>query len=134
MENISIGFLFSKDRKFVSLIKRKEDSSELIKLTGIGGHIEIGESALDAMIREFEEEAGLKIDSWKQFAVLRIKDVTVNVFKAFSDDLYQIQTKEKDMARFYSVHSLYLYDSWYNVKYLTEMALDDSIINSTIIY
>lgn len=134
MENISIGFLFSLDKKWVSLMKRKEEKSGKILLTGIGGHVDPGESFLDAMKREFIEEAGLDISTWKRYSTLKQPNSTIDIFKAFSDDIYNIQSKESDMARFYSVDSLHIYKFRYNVHYLICMALDETLINSTLIY
>ena len=146
-----MGFLFSMDRKNVSLMKRIFTNGELslpnppkqipdvvadskVLLTAIGGHIDEGESALDAMNREFQEEAGLSDLSWKQFATLKSENLEINWFKAFSDSIYSIETKEQDMARFYNVEMLHLFDTHPNIKYLVEMALDNNLTNANLIY
>lgn len=135
MEKVSIGFLFSKDKKHVSLMKRLfEEINNEILLTGIGGHVDEGEDFITAMRREFIEEAGLDIPDWKQFAFLqRGTDLQVTFFVAFSDDIYHIDTKEHDMSRFYPVNQLHLFKTYPNVPYLIPMALDERLISVNII-
>jgi 8-oxo-dGTP diphosphatase len=58
------GFLFSPDGKKVVLIKKNRPENQAGKLNGIGGKIEPGETPEQAMIREFNEEAGIYIDEW----------------------------------------------------------------------
>lgn len=135
MEKVSIGFLFSIDRKHVSLMKRTfPELNNQMLLTGIGGHVDEGEDFPTAMDREFDEEAGLKGLVWKQFATLkRGADLEVVFYKAFSDELYQIDTKEHDMARFYPVDQIHLWDKYPNVSYLIPIALDDRLVSVNII-
>jgi 8-oxo-dGTP diphosphatase len=70
-ENITryvVGFLFSKDFRLVALIRKMKPAWQAGLLNGIGGKIEAGESTLDAMIREFHEEANYghtEMPRWK---------------------------------------------------------------------
>jgi len=70
MEHYVVGFLFDYDSPMVLLLRKTHPSWQAGKLNGIGGHIEEGESPIEAMEREFFEEAGLKINRWKHFATL----------------------------------------------------------------
>jgi len=76
MKHYVVGFLFDHrlvaDRPYVCLIKKTHPAWQKGKLNGVGGHIEEGESANDAMRREFREEAGLDISKWKHFATLEL--------------------------------------------------------------
>lgn len=65
-----VGFMFDEAEEFVLLINKTRPDWQVGKLNGIGGRIEPGESALDAMRREFAEEVGIKHDNWQQFCVL----------------------------------------------------------------
>ncbi len=74
-----LGFLFNKTKQNeddfgtkVALIKKNKPEWQKGKFNGIGGKIELGETPIQAMIREFEEEAGIKIEDWREFAVLNV--------------------------------------------------------------
>lgn len=64
------GFLFADIRTKVLLIRKDHPTWMRGKLNGVGGSIEHGESALDAMKREFLEETGINIRNWNHFASL----------------------------------------------------------------
>lgn len=66
------GLLFGDSHSKVMLIRKARPEWMRGKLNGIGGHIEPGEFAIDAMCREFLEETGLTIDphKWSKFALL----------------------------------------------------------------
>jgi 8-oxo-dGTP diphosphatase len=53
-----VGFAFSEDLRTVALILKTHPEWQKGFLNGVGGHIEIGESPTQAMIREFKEETG----------------------------------------------------------------------------
>lgn len=54
----------------VALIRKIKPEWQNGLLNGIGGKIEPGEYPLGAMIREFQEEAGLYILDWQHFATM----------------------------------------------------------------
>lgn len=70
-----VGFLFSldctckKNCARVALIRKNRPSWQSGLWNGIGGKIEPNETSLEAMRREFREEAGLDIADWKLFLV-----------------------------------------------------------------
>jgi len=61
------GFAFQDGR--LALIRKKRPDWQKGKLNGIGGHVEPGESPIEAMHREFYEETGGVAD-WTHFATL----------------------------------------------------------------
>ena len=61
-----VGFLFSRDLAEVCLIRKNRPEWQRGRLNGVGGHIEVGETPLEAMGREFQEEAGRDLE-WRQF-------------------------------------------------------------------
>jgi 8-oxo-dGTP pyrophosphatase MutT (NUDIX family) len=69
-----LGFLFddhdSKIYDRVVLVKKNRPLWQAGLYNGVGGRVERDEEPLKAMIREFKEEAGIKIDTWHEFAVL----------------------------------------------------------------
>ena len=66
MKTYACGFLFSPDRRRVLLIRKRRPAWQAGKLNGLGGKIEPGESPLDAMRREFREEAGIDLADWEE--------------------------------------------------------------------
>ncbi len=87
MTNYVAGFLFSKDRNSVLLIRKRRPAWMLNQLNGIGGKIEDGESSLDAMIREFKEETGLTITDWSPTVTLCGTSWAVQFYRSESDDI-----------------------------------------------
>ena len=69
-QGYACGFLFSPDRLRVLLIRKRRPAWQAGKLNGLGGKIESGESPLDAMRREFREEAAVDIPDWQEVLVL----------------------------------------------------------------
>lgn len=65
-----VGFMFDENEEHVLLINKTHPDWQAGKLNGIGGRIEEGESALEAMRREFVEEVGIEHDNWRLFCVL----------------------------------------------------------------
>lgn len=84
-----LGFMFDhlKESKKVLLIEKLKPSWQAGLLNGVGGKVEEGESAIDAMVREFQEEASIKTspDDWVFFGVLEGPDFEVSLFKSVGD-------------------------------------------------
>jgi 8-oxo-dGTP diphosphatase len=64
-----LGFFFDGNGN-VALIKKNSPAWQNGRLNGVGGKMERGETPLQAMAREFREEAGVEISSWRQFCVM----------------------------------------------------------------
>ena len=71
MQRYVVGFMFDFEKEYVLLIRKTKPEWQRGLLNGIGGKIEPGESALEAMRREFEEETGIYQLQWNQFCVLK---------------------------------------------------------------
>lgn len=78
-----VGFLFDKERERVVLIKKNRPDWQKGLLNGVGGHIEKDEAPYDAMIREFEEETGVVVLSWKRYQVTKYPGATLHIYRAF---------------------------------------------------
>lgn len=57
----TLAFVFNRDLSKVLLIKKMKPIQHAGLLNGLGGKLEAHESHIDCVIREVEEEAGLKI-------------------------------------------------------------------------
>ena len=77
MRRMVVGFAFTEDKLNVLLIhKRRGPKVVFNRMNGIGGHIEEGETPIEAQVREFDEEAGVHIPAnrWTQTVILRGSD------------------------------------------------------------
>lgn len=80
-----LGFAFNAAGDRVLLIRKNRPAWQAGRLNGIGGKLEPGESALQAMVRECREETGLVIDHWTPFARMSGPDFEVVCFRAITD-------------------------------------------------
>lgn len=90
MRNYVLAFMINATKNQILLIKKKRPAFQAGKMNGIGGKIEGDETPVDAIIREVEEETGLKTTEyeWANFGEMRLPDGgKVHLFKTFRDDL-----------------------------------------------
>lgn len=73
MKEYVVGFAFDRHEARVALIVKNRPTWQAGKLNGIGGKVEPREAPLQAMEREFAEEAGGEAD-WQLFATLEGRD------------------------------------------------------------
>lgn len=72
MKRYVLGFCFNPAGDKVVLIRKTRPDWQAGKLNGVGGHIEKGESPIEAMKREFKEETLWTEDcDWRPFGRLR---------------------------------------------------------------
>jgi 8-oxo-dGTP diphosphatase len=78
----TLGFLFTPDFKKVLLIRKERPLAHKGKYNGLGGKTEQDETALACIVREVEEEAGIKTEpsEWKKVGKLVWTEWTVEVF------------------------------------------------------
>lgn len=81
------------------------------KLNGLGGLIQKGETALEAMIREFKEESGLLITDWTMFKVITGEnpdgeEYCIFCYQACSEDCYKAQTTTDELVWVISTNDL----------------------------
>jgi len=95
-----VGFMFSERLQTVLLIRKTKPAWQAGMLNGVGGKIEPDELPIDAMIREFEEETGLRYRSWLQFHRERFRNGTVvHFFSAASFEIDKARsTTEEEIA------------------------------------
>lgn len=85
--------MFSVDLNTVILIEKTKPDWQRGKLNGVGGKIEDGETPVEAMVREFEEEAGLKTwpENWRHVATIKENLASVMVFTCISGDYGRVK-------------------------------------------
>ena len=87
-----VGLPFSSRRDRLLLIRKARPTWQAGLLNGIGGKLESGETARQAMHRESEEEAGLATD-WRDLAVLQGEGFRIDFFTAFDDAILDCEAR-----------------------------------------
>jgi 8-oxo-dGTP diphosphatase len=117
-----LGFLFSHNESRVVLIHKRRPDWQAGKFNGVGGHVEDGESPVQAMRRGFIEEAGLDVPRWRQFANLRGDGFIVFMFRASMQGVDEIRTVTDERVDNY--HIAYLPSNVLpNLRWLIPMAM-----------
>ena len=136
-----VGFLFSNDRRWVTLIEKKRPDWQAGKLNGVGGKVEKGEAINDAMVREFREGTGVstKWTDWEEFALLRGDHGAVYIFRALNTEhFFLAKTTTNEPIRQPLVKHLFDFDTPYqtipNLPVLLRLALMPDVKYTTIEY
>ena len=103
MRQMVCGFAFDGTGIDVALILKNRPKWQAGKLNGIGGHIENGELGVNAMVREFQEETGLKTqpEDWRKLFRLdgdSGEDWFVYFFAAYGIDLNKLKTRTDEQV------------------------------------
>lgn len=120
-----VGFAFDTQAEKVVLIRKLKPAWQAGLLNGVGGKIEAGELPIDAMIREFEEETGVKTSfiDWTNFLTVRGVESTVHCFSAFID-ISKARSAEKEKVETHPVFPLPR-DTIPNLQWIIPLALDN---------
>jgi 8-oxo-dGTP diphosphatase len=119
-----VGFMFNENETDVLLIQKSKPAWQKGRFNGIGGKCEKGESYLEAMRREFEEETGIEHENWQFVTVMSGDDWIVTVFTAQSDDVFNYETMEDEPVCLIPIQDLDKYDHILNLQWLIPMCLD----------
>lgn len=132
MKKYVLGFYFYPDPPCkVVLIQKNKPKWQKGRWNGVGGAIEIGESPLQAMRREFQEETGAGVLDWRQFTVLAGVHYRVYCFSSMGQE--DVQTTTDEIVGTFRIAQLpgEMLD---NLAYLIPMALDPTIKSSMLTY
>lgn len=97
-----LGFAFDATGDNVVLIKKRKPDFQRDRFNGVGGKIEPGESPLEAMEREFREEAfELSHQHWRLFGTLEGDWGKIYLFSIFAGELAgQIGSRSEPVFNF----------------------------------
>lgn len=126
------GLMFNQKKESIVLIRKNRPDDQFGRLNGIGGRINDGESVIDAMSREFHEEAGVFVPSqhWRLFFTARGDGYIVYFLRCFDENNYyydnvMTMTDEAIIKRhIYSLHNEIITR---DLVWLVHMALAENV-------
>ncbi len=125
------GFMFSMDKKKVALILKNRPQWQKGRNNGIGGHMEPGETPYEAMVREFEEETGVRHVHWKHYCSLIGPWGAVHFHKA-TGSLDRLRNMTDECICVHEVKYLHRAHVVPNLHWLIPMALSDDVWSATV--
>jgi len=137
MEEITqyvLGFIFDSEMKRVVLVVKKRPEWQAGYLNGVGGKVNEGETFVEAMIRETEEETGAKISEWENFGTMTGPTWEVELFKTTLNDLSGIKTKTDEKIQIRNISDLKTAKVLKNIPWLIGAAKDENIEHINLTY
>ncbi len=130
-----LGFLFNHDLSKVVLIQKTKPAWQNGLFNGVGGKVEPGEIADQAMIREFQEETGVMTEiAWRQFANFysgkcdpAAPNAVIACYTAMTEDaslFYSVKTTTEEMIAILDSKEMYNYTTVPNLRWLVPLAMD----------
>lgn len=117
------GFMFSEDKRKVALIIKKRPRWQKGRKNAIGGHVEPGETPSQAMVREFEEETGVRHTDWRLFCTLKGEGFEVHFYWT-TGVLSRLKTMTDEEICICKATFLHGTNVLPNLRWLIPMALD----------
>jgi len=126
VQQYACGFLFSVDRERVVLIRKRRPAWQAGKLNGVGGKLEAGETPIDAMRREFREEAAIDVHDWQHVLTLTGADWQGHFFRAFGD-VSLVRAVTDEQLEVHLVRKLPS-DTIPNLHWMIPLMLDEQVV------
>lgn len=127
-----VGLLISEDKQNVLLIHKNRPDWQVGRLNGIGGKIEESDlTSVDAMIREFREEASLEIKQWLPVVTITGEIYSVEFFYTIDDRIYEAESLTDEKIEIFNIYSLP--DVIFNLRWIIPMCIDDNISKPVIL-
>jgi 8-oxo-dGTP diphosphatase len=103
-----LGFAFNEAQTHVALIRKLRPDWQAGKWNGIGGHIEEGESPVEAMAREFNEEAGVYIttEEWSPMGEMNGEGWHCHLFRYSGAKTQYVRTLTDEIVKIFTVTEL----------------------------
>lgn len=120
-----VGFAFDPTWARVVLVRKVKPAWQSGRLNGVGGKVEPGETALEAMVREFREETGVATapEAWSHRVHLTFPGGTVAFFSACLADIDGVRTTTQETIEI--VPSVPVHpDALPNLHWLIPLCLD----------
>jgi len=136
MNNYVVGFIFSRDKSNILLIRKERPSWQVGKFNGVGGKIEQGEMPDTAIKRECTEETGMVITSWVYKGIISGPSYSVCVFTAEAtiDAMLIAQSHPTDEpCKVFHINELDHVHTISQLRWLVPLLLDKEVIDIQII-
>ena len=116
------GFMIHRNTKRVLFIRKNRPAFQAGKWNGIGGKIEAHETRYQAMVREFEEEAGVKTQEqdWEHTITLQGRDFVVYFFRCFVPAFPDYRSVTDEVVNDWEVEAVFR-DETYGIPTLPNM-------------
>jgi len=128
MEKYVLGFAFNSAKDYVVMIRKNKPNWQKGCLNGVGGKIEEGEIPATAMVREFEEETGVKTNElqWIYLGTMGNSQWICHLFTTHGDDLMKAETRTDEEISVYPVEEITKgdYRMISNIPFLIELCRD----------
>lgn len=137
MRRMVCGFIFGNDMRTVLLTRMSDIHPVKVirgRWNGVGGKIEEGETAAQAMEREAFEETGLVIaqDQWTNIITLRAEDWEVDFyFHVLLDKIFEGHIAKGSngvSSRAFRTQAIATSDVVFNLNWLIPLCMDENII------
>ena len=123
-----VGFMFNQNETAVLLINKLKPEWQKGLYNGVGGKIERGEHPDVAMIREFEEEAGIAHAPWISFAQISDPQESwiVHFYRANTQQVFHAKSMTEEQVCLFRLDNM-PENILSNLTWLIPMALDRNI-------
>jgi 8-oxo-dGTP diphosphatase len=123
-----VGFLIDAQRERVALVRKNRPAWQNGRFNGVGGKVEASETPLEAMIREFREEAGADIRAWEPIATVRGPEVRVDAYRGTDTRVHYFRAfTDGDLDALVSTQT----DEPIVVMPIAEVSLHNAVPNAT---
>lgn len=133
-----VGIVTNKDKTVGAFLRKNRPEWQKGKLNGFGGKIESGEAPVEAMVREFYEEAGVQTanSQWQYLGkFFKYPSFCVHAY-SLSDDCFEDITQTEEEEIVWSKLSLdeLQREGVPNLAWLVAMALDPDSFTMEVLY
>lgn len=133
MKKYVLGFMLSKEKQHIMLIKKNRPEWQAGRFNGIGGKVEPRESFIQAMERECAEETGIVNHNWVEFAtvtgVAYGEKFIIVAYRSISDDIDNAKSLTDEEVSIHYIKHVQDLDLVPNAKILIQAATSEVFDN-----
>lgn len=129
MINYCAGFMIDRERNEVLLIRKNRPTFQAGKWNGIGGKLELLESPVKAMVREFREETGIETEpgAWTPTIELCGEDFCVTYYRTFVSEIPEFQQMTDEVVAVHNLSHLSTLPTLDNLKWILPLSMQVNV-------